>query len=147
MILKEYKAANREKSCGAVVFTRENDGIRYVLIEQRSGMYGFPKGHVEAGETEEQTALREIREETGLHPLIIPGFRDGETYELRKKPGTIKDVVYFAAEYADQPFAPTDPEAVSVGLFSFREALDKLTMDGRKKVLIHANAFIKGLKG
>ena len=147
MILKEYKAPNREKSCGAVVFTRENGGIRYVMVEQHSGMYGFPKGHVEAGETEEQTALREIREETGLHPLILPGFRDGETYELRKKPGTIKDVVYFAAEYADQPFAPTDPEAVSVGLFSFEEALEKLTMDSRKKVLIHADAFITGRQG
>lgn len=142
MILKENKEANREKSCGAVVFTRTSGGIRYVLIEQRSGMYGFPKGHVEAGETEEQTALREIREETGLHPLILPGFRDGETYELRKKPGTIKDVVYFIAEYADQPFAPTDPEAVSVGLFSFEEALDKLTMESRRKVLNHANTFL-----
>ena len=135
---------NREKSCGAVVFTRENGGIRYVLVEQRSGQYSFPKGHVESGETEEQTALREIWEETGLHPVILPGFRDGETYEVRKKPGTMKDVVYFIAEYVDQPFMPSTTDAVSAGLFTFEEALEKLPTDSRRDVLTHANAFLTG---
>lgn len=138
---------DKEKSCGAVVFTRGSGGeILYVLVEQRSGQYSFPKGHVEAGETEEQTALREIWEETGLHPEILPGFRDGETYELRKKPGVSKDVVYFIAEYADQPFAPSDTDAVSVGLFTFEEALEKLPTDSRRNVLIHADAFLKDMQ-
>ncbi len=135
---------NKEKSCGAVVFTRENGEIRYVLVEQRSGQYSFPKGHVEAGETEEQTALREIREETGLRPVILPGFLDGETYEIRKKPGTIKDVVYFLAEYADQDFNPSETDAVAVRSFSFEEALDKLSSESRKRVLRHADAFLSG---
>ena len=137
---------NRENSCGAVVFTRESGGIRYVLVEQRSGQYSFPKGHVEPGETEEQTALREIWEETGLRPVILPGFRDGEAYEVRKKPGTMKDVVYFIAEYTDQSFAPSTTDAVSAGLFSFEEALEKLPTDSRRNVLIHANAFLADLK-
>ena len=135
---------NREKSCGAVVFTRESGEIRYVLVEQRSGQYSFPKGHVEAGETEEQTALREIREETGLRPVILPGFLDGETYEIRKKPGTIKDVVYFLAEYADQDFTPSETDAVAVRSFSFEEALDKLPTKSRRDVLRHADAFLSG---
>ena len=134
---------NREKSCGAVVFTRESGEIRYVLVEQRSGRYSFPKGHTEPGETEEQTALREIREETGLHPSILPGFRDEECYEVTKDPGTMKDVVYFIAEYADQPFAPSDTDAVSAGLFSYEEALEKLPTDSRKVVLTHARAFLE----
>ena len=41
-----------EKSCGAVVFTRSRGDLRYVLIQQKKGLWGFPKGHVEAGETE-----------------------------------------------------------------------------------------------
>ncbi len=135
---------NREKSCGAVVFTRESGEIRYVLVEQRSGQYSFPKGHVEPGETEEQTALREIWEETGLRPSILPGFRDGETYEIKKKPGTIKDVVYFLAEFADQDFNPSETDAVAVRSFSYEEALDMLPTENRKKVLRHADAFLSG---
>ena len=135
---------NKEKSCGAVVFTRENGEIRYVLVEQRSGQYSFPKGHVEAGETEEQTALREIWEETGLRPVILPGFLEGETYEIRKKPGTIKDVVYFLVEYADQDFNPSETDAVAVRSFSFEEALEKLPSESRKRVLRHADAFLSG---
>ena len=137
---------NREKSCGAVVFSQESGEIRYVLVEQRSGQYSFPKGHVEAGETEEQTALREIWEETGLRPAILPGFRDGETYEIKKKPGTIKDVVYFVAEYADQPFSPSETDAIAVRSFSYEEALDRLPTENRKKVLRHADAFLSGIQ-
>ena len=133
---------DKEKSCGAVVFTKKSGEIRYVLVEQRSGQYSFPKGHVEAGETEEQTALREIWEETGLHPMILPGFRETETYEVRKKPGTMKDVIYFIAEYADQPFDIQDTDAVSAGLYSFDEALEKLPTDSRRNVLIRANSFL-----
>ena len=46
-----------EKSCGAVVFTKINNEIRYVLVQQSEGFHGFPKGHMEDGETEEQTAV------------------------------------------------------------------------------------------
>ena len=58
-----------EKSCGAIVFTREN-GIRKYVIIRGTGIYqgfnGFPKGHMEEGETESETALREVKEETGM---------------------------------------------------------------------------------
>ena len=134
---------DREKSCGAVVFTRESGEIRYVLVEQRSGSYSFPKGHVEAGETEEKTALREIWEETGLRPDLIPGFRDGETYTIAKKGGAVKDVVYFLAEYSGQDLTPSETDAVSAGLFTFDEALALLPTDKRKKVLIHADGFLR----
>lgn len=133
---------NREKSCGAVIFTREGGGLRYVLVQQHSGQFSFPKGHVEAGETEEQTALREIWEETGLRPSIIPGFRDGETYALLKKPDVTKDVVYFLAEYSDQAFAPSTTDAVWAGLFTFEEAMEKLPTESRRRVLTHANEFL-----
>lgn len=133
----------KEKSCGAVVFMRVDGNIRYVLVEQRSGKYCFPKGHVEAGETEYQTALREIWEETGLRPQIRPGFRETECYEVSKKPGTMKDVVYFLAEYADQKIdPPLSDEIRSAGLYSYEEALLLLPTESRKDVLRKANDFL-----
>ena len=135
----------KEKSCGAVVFTRDGEGsIRYVLVEQRSGNFCFPKGHVEGSETEHQTAMSEIWEETGLHPVIIPGFRETETYEVAKKPGTMKDVIYFIAEYTGQTIEipPTD-EIRDVRLCTYEEALELLPTDSRKAVLTAADHFLK----
>ena len=135
----------KEKSCGAVVFTRDGEGsIRYVLVEQRSGKFCFPKGHVEGSETEHQTAMREIWEETGLHPVIIPGFRETETYEVEKKPGTMKDVVYFIAEYSGQTIDPPPTDEIrDVRLCTYEEALALLPTDSRKAVLTAADHFLK----
>ena len=79
-----------EKSCGAVVFTRTDKGVKYLLIANLKGIYGFPKGHVEAGETEEQTALREIREETGLRVTLVPGFRAVDEHLIPEKQDTMQ---------------------------------------------------------
>lgn len=70
----------KEVSCGGVVFNRRNDEILYVIVQSLEGYYGFPKGHMENNETEEQTAVREIYEETGLKVEIIPGFRIIDEY-------------------------------------------------------------------
>ena len=62
----------REKSAGAIIFRTEN-GIKYYLLLHyapsepgKRGQWGFAKGHVEEGETEEETARREVAEETGI---------------------------------------------------------------------------------
>ena len=142
---KDEVSVEKEKSCGAVVYTRVKDEILYVLVQQRSGKFCFPKGHVEAGETEHQTALREIWEETGLHPTIIPGFREMETYEVAQKPGTMKDVIIFLAEYSDQPVdPPASDEIRDVRLCSYNEALALLPTDSRKEILTKADLFLNG---
>ena len=64
-----------EKSCGAVVFTKVDDEIRYLLVSNKEGIYGFPKGHVEENETEQETAIREVYEETNLKIDLINEFR------------------------------------------------------------------------
>ena len=46
----------------------------FLLIQQKAGHYGFPKGHVEKNETEVETAIREIKEETGLEVKIYNNF-------------------------------------------------------------------------
>ena len=85
----------REKSCGVLVLRQQVDELYVVLLRHRfGGHWSFPKGHVEAGESERQTALREVREETGLTGIkLMDGFR--ESVEYSPKPGVKKQVVYF----------------------------------------------------
>ena len=138
----------REKSCGAVVFTRNEAGtIRYVLVQQRSGRYCFPKGHAEGSETEHQTAQREIWEETGLRPCFVDGFRETECYEVPGKPGVMKDVVYFLAEYEAQSIdPPASDEIRNVRLCTFDEALALLPTESRKLILQRADDFLMNRK-
>ena len=67
----------REKSCGVLVLRQQEEELYVVLLRHRfGGHWSFPKGHVEAGESERQTALREVREETGLSGIkLLDGFR------------------------------------------------------------------------
>lgn len=131
-----------EKSCGAVVFTRTDGEIRYVLAQNLEGYYGFPKGHMEPGETEEQTALREIREEVGLRPRLIEGFRTEDEHPLPKKPGVIKQIVYFLAEYENQEISYQKEELLSAPLVSYEEAMELFAFESSKRILTEANEFL-----
>ena len=132
-----------EKSCGGVVFTRQNGEIHYVIIRHLGGHWGFPKGHMEQGETEAQTALREIREEVGLQCTLMEGFRQQDQYPLPKKPGTMKQVVYFLAEYADQAICIQPEEISAVYLLPFEEALQMLPFLEAKRILTEADRFLR----
>lgn len=86
-----------EKSCGAIVYRKTQNQIDLLLIKNRyGGHWSFPKGHVEGAETEMQTALREVKEETGLDISIQDGFR--QAVEYFPKPNVRKQVVYFLGE-------------------------------------------------
>ena len=131
-----------ETSCGAVVFTRRGGEIFYVIIRSIEGYYGFPKGHMEGDETPEQTALREIREEVGLTPRLIDGFRTEEEHALPKKPGVMKRVIYFVAEYEDQPIVPQKEELLSAQLMPYEQARALFQFENTKEILDQAKAFI-----
>ena len=134
-----------EKSCGAVVFTRINNEITYLLIQNLGGTYGFPKRHVEQGETEEQTALREIFEEVGLRVELYPDFRREDEYFIHEKASTLKKVVYFLGEYSNQEFTYQKEELAGARLFSYKSALEVLPFESTKRILIEANDFLLGL--
>ncbi len=86
-----------EKSCGALVYRRTKGQIELLLLKNRyGGHWSFPKGHVEGSETERQTALREVKEETGLDILLQSGFR--HMVEYYPEPNIRKRVVYFLGE-------------------------------------------------
>ena len=137
-------ALGLECSCGAVVCTRGGDGkLLYVIVRNRNGIYGFPKGHQEGTETEEETAMREIREETGLIPQLITGFRVVNRYPLHEKPGVIKQVVYFAAEYSGQTPIYQESELSGVFLMDYQEAWNALQFAASRRILREANTFLR----
>ena len=132
-----------EKSCGGIVFTRDNGEIRYVIIQHLGGHWGFPKGHMESGEEESTTALREIREETGISARLLEGFRIENEYPLPNKPGVTKQVVYFLAEFADQEIVYQKEELKAAELLSYEEAVDRLTFEETKRILAKANSILQ----
>ncbi len=131
-----FRRAIQETSCGAVVW-REQDGHReYLLIRHNGGHWSFPKGHMEEGETEEQTAYREILEETGLTTCIDTGFRHIVTYA--PKSGVIKDVIFFLGRHTGGTEHPQEEEIAQLGWYKYDMALDVITFPTDTAVLAAA---------
>lgn len=118
-----------EKSCGAVVF----DGDKILVIQQAAGHWGFPKGHVEEGETEVETAIREIKEETNVDVEINDKFRYVETYS--PKEDVEKDVVFFVAKKIGGENIAQEEEVQNIVWVSCEEAMELLTFESSKNVL------------
>jgi bis(5'-nucleosidyl)-tetraphosphatase len=125
-----------EKSCGAIVFRKHHDNHEFLLIQHRSGHWGFPKGHVEDGETEQQTAVREVYEETGLNIELLDGFR--ETIEYSPAVNIWKTVVYFLAETVSEDVVYILPEVVDHKWLPFHEASAQLPFENQKGLLTQA---------
>lgn len=131
----------REKSCGAVVYSIRSGEI-YILTEHMAlGHTSIPKGHVEPGETEEQTALREIAEETALRVRLDTGFRRTVTYS--PAPGILKDVVFFAAEALPGEIVAQECEVRSAEFLPEREAIAAMTFDSDRETVAAACDYIR----
>lgn len=118
-----------EKSCGAFVF----DGNRVLIIKQRTGDYGFPKGHVEEGETEEQTAIREVKEETGVDIEILSNKRYYTSYI--KNETINKEVVYYLVKLINKDNESRQEEEISEIIWvDIEKAESVLTFDNMKEL-------------
>ena len=112
-----------EKSCGAVIYRiNEKNDVRILLVKNHNGKcWTFPKGHIEMGENEQQTALREIKEETGLSVEIIPGFRQTSSY---RPFGKIRKTAVFFLAKADKSIVSMQPSEIDYYLWvSIDEAM------------------------
>ena len=135
-----------EKSCGAVVFTIINNKIKYLLIRNLYGIYGFPKGHIEKDETEKETALREVKEEVGINITLIDNFRITDEYRVPQKQNVTKQIVYFLGEYYNQDFIYQKEELSDALLVNYEKAISLFQYESSKRILKEANDFLKRIK-
>ena len=122
-----------EKSCGAVVFAKAGGDLMVLVEDMLQGHASLPKGHVEDGETESQTAEREILEETGLRVRVDTGFRKKVTY--RPAPYVIKDVIFFVAITETMETKNQEEEVSSIRFLPVEEAIQALTFQSDKDVV------------
>jgi bis(5'-nucleosidyl)-tetraphosphatase len=134
-----------ELSAGAVIFHENSNslGRKYLVLNYPAGHWDFPKGAVEQGETEQQAAIREIKEETGIQIAnFIPGFRKNIEYHYRRRGGlSHKRVVFFLAK------SSTDQVQISFehsgyDWITIEEAINRLTFENARKVLRDADDFL-----
>src|SRR5271157_1973132 len=134
----------REKSCGAVVFIRKDDAAKYLLLNYAAGHWDFVKGNVEANESEQQTVVRELQEETGITGAqFIDGFRESIAYFYRRQGLTVhKEVVFFVMEaFTDK--VELSFEHVGYVWLDYARAVEKLTFKNSKDVLQKTHDFLK----
>lgn len=127
-----------EKSCGIILFNEQKE---YLVIRHLGGHWDFPKGHVEQGETEQETALREILEETGLKARIFPGFRETVRYLVQ---GHIpKEVVFFLGEPTTHEIRLQAEEVTDYRFLPYEKARRCLTFESNRRLLDKAHAFVQ----
>ena len=131
----------KEKSCGAIVYKKENNELKFLLVYMNNGNYGFPKGHMETGETELETAKREIKEETNLDVEIDSNFRTEISYLMVEK-NKIKEAVYFAATPTSFELKNQEGEIDECVWCSYDEVLEKIKYKNEKEVFNKAYNYI-----
>lgn len=132
-----------EKSCGALVYRRKGDKTQFLLIQHRNGgHWAYPKGHVEQGENEYQTALREIKEETGLTVDLLQGFR--QSVEYSPMPDVEKEVVYFLASPKEdgEGLQGQEEEVMDIRWVDAEDAERLITHDNDQKLMKKAKYFL-----
>ena len=130
-----------EYSCGAVLFSEEDGLRRYVVIQEMAGHCGLVKGHMEEGESERETALREIEEEVGLRGVeFIGGFEERVSFPLAR--GAMKHVTFFLASCDGQELRPRQGEIRSVRLLPYAEAREAIALPAIRSALDRAEVFL-----
>ena len=133
----------KEKSCGAIVFKKHKEGIKYLLLHYGAGHWDFPKGKQEKNEKEEQAALREIKEETVIENVeLVDGFREAISYFYRQSQETVfKEVIFFLAQSATDE-VKLSSEHIGYAWLGYENAYKKLTFNNAKELLRKANQFL-----
>jgi bis(5'-nucleosidyl)-tetraphosphatase len=144
--LNEKEMIREEHSAGAVLFSLDSPvgKIEYLLLNYAAGHWDFPKGNIENGEDEIQTARREIQEETGIYDVeFFKGFRNKIEYHYRRNQREIqKEVIFFLARTSRREVTLSHEHNAYTWL-AYEKALALLTYNNAKNVLVEAKLFLE----
>ena len=133
----------QEKSCGAVVYNPKKHS--FLIIKMLNGNWGFPKGHTEDQETDIQTAIREVTEETGINIEILDGFKKSIKYI--PFPEVLKEVIFFIGITEEEKVTIDKDEIEDYMWCSYEEALKMITYKPQRDVMESSLQFIKNHYG
>lgn len=122
----------------------ENKEILYLLLNYPRGYWDLAKGKIEKGETKKETALRELKEETGLEAKLLDDFEQILHYYFKSPEGELiyKTVTYFVGETTD--FNVTiSHEHIGYEWVNLPKALSQLTYTNAQQVVSRADHFIR----
>ena len=134
----------KEKSCGVIVYKYLNNNLYILLIKHNVGHWSYPKGHVEDGESEQETALRETKEETNIDVKLDSNFRVVTTYNTTYN--TVKDVVYFAGMPINDEINPQEKEVDEVKWFKYEDCKNIITYENDYNLLLKLKKYLDGDK-
>lgn len=132
----DHQTRAHERSCGAIVFEDMEGALHVLMIQHRAGHWSFPKGHMEKGESEHETAIREVREETGIEIEIVSDFRGESTYSPRR--GVSKTVTFFIGSCLGGVIRPQEGEVCAVHWMRAVDAVRLLTFDKDRAIFLNA---------
>ncbi|HEX5145931.1 MAG TPA: NUDIX hydrolase [Conexibacter sp.] len=126
----------QERSAGGVVV---RDGQAIVIVPTRRGAQGqkvlaLPKGHVDPGETPDQTALREVREETGVDARLVEKLGDVRYFYQRDGKRIFKRVTFYLFEYSGGSLEDHDDEVELARWMPLPEVVEALSYDGERSM-------------
>jgi len=139
--------ARDETSAGGVVFRMDAGQPLFLLIRDSYKNWGFPKGHIEAGEQPEAAAIREVHEETGLADLAIRGQIDTIDWFFRFRGQLIHKVCHFyLMESVDAPTSPQRAEGITACRWTrFEEAQSLISYANARELLRRAQELLAAL--
>jgi 8-oxo-dGTP pyrophosphatase MutT (NUDIX family) len=138
-----WKKMLQEKSCGAVIFLNQDSQIKYLLLCYSANHWGFVKGGVEANESEKETVIRELKEETGITDAkFTGGFRESIEYFYHRQDVSVhKTVVFYLMEVYSEKVELSFEHKGYLWL-DYDHAIKMLSFNNSKDVLDKAHNFL-----
>ena len=137
-----------QKTIGFVIFKKDAQGIRYLLLHHGGEYWNFPKGRQEAGEDELTSAKRELQEETGITAIkVFPEYQDTYNYDFDSviKNGVrekhYRQAIFFLAQAQEDQVKISD-EHLDYGWFDYETALKRMFYQEGQNLLKRAHQFV-----
>ena len=136
-----------ERSSGIVLYSKHKEGNKFLMLHYPAGHWDFVKGNIEKNEKEEQTALRELKEETGIDDIeFFEGFRETISYYYKNDTGNVlKEVIFFVGR-SNTEKVELSKEHIGYAWVNFEHGMKKLTFNNSREILKKADVFIKSQK-